>query len=136
MDSYSAKITRTRAAYKEARDRFEARLRGAPEADVHRAPADGGWSAAQIGWPVAAVDAAFAAMLSGESPAVKPLPDSETARTWDQIVAEMPAKIEAPRRVQPPGEVRRDDVLASLAESARKLDAALAALPEARAAGF
>jgi len=136
MESHADKTARTRVAYKEARERFEARLRAAPEADVHRTPAGGGWSAAQIGWHVAAVDAAFAAVLSGDVPAAKPLPDGETGRTWEQIVAAMPPKIEAGKRVQPPADVRRDDVLASLAESARSLDAALAALPEARAAGF
>src|SRR4029077_7319644 len=59
MDDYTERISRTRAAYKEARERFAARLRDAFDADVHRAPARGGWSAAQIGWHVAAVDTAF-----------------------------------------------------------------------------
>jgi uncharacterized damage-inducible protein DinB len=136
MDDYTERISRTRAAYKEARDRFAARLRDASDADVHRAPARGGWSAAQIGWHVAAVDTAFAAVLSGASPAAKPLDDGVTVRTWAEIVAAIPEKLEAGARVQPPDTVRRDDVLASLAESAQKLDAALAALAEARAARF
>lgn len=135
MDTYIERINRTRAAYKEARARFFARLRDASDPDVHRAPAAGGWSAAQIGWHVAAVDTAFAMVLSGDSPAAKPV-EGVTVRTWAEILAAIPDKIEAGRRVQPPDEVRRDEVLASLAESARKLDAALAALPEARAQGF
>jgi uncharacterized damage-inducible protein DinB len=136
MATYIENIARTRAAYQEARARFAARLRDAAEQDVHRAPAGGGWSAAQIGWHVAAVDTAFAAVLSGDVPAAKPLADGTTVRAWNEIVASIPNKLEAGKRVQPPDEVRREDVLTSLEESARKLDAALAALPEERASGF
>ena len=135
MEAHSEKIARVRAAYKEARGRFAARLRDASDADVHRTPAGGGWSAAQIGWHVAAVDSSFAAVLSGAVPAAKPLGDADV-RSWTDIVAGMPAKLEAGKRVQPPEVVSRDEVLASLAESAGALDAALAALPEDRAGGY
>jgi uncharacterized damage-inducible protein DinB len=136
VGTYTESVARTRAAYKEARDRFAARLRDASDADVHRAPAAGGWSAAQIGWHVAAVDTAFAAVLAADSPAAKALPDGTTTRTWNEILRGIPDRIEAGKRVQPPDVVRRDEVLAALADSAQKLDAALAALPETRAAGF
>ena len=129
-------IARIRAAYREALERFVTRLRDASEAAVHRAPAEGGWSAAQIGWHVAAVDASFAAVLSGEVPAAKPLPDGETLRSWSDIVAAIPQKLEAGKRVQPPPDVRRDEVLRLLRESADKLDSALAALTEERGAGY
>ena len=136
METHTERIARVRAAYKEARERFAARLRQASDADVIRVPAGGGWSAAQIGWHVAAVDASFAAILAGDSPVPKALEAGETARTWTEVVAGMPAKIEAGKRVRPPDDVTREAVLASLDDSARKLDAALAALPEDRAAGF
>ena len=136
METHAERTARVRAAYTEARERLAARLRDASDADVHRTPEGGGWSAAQIGWHVAAVDASFAAVLSGELPAARPLADGETARSWAEIAAAIPQKIEAGRRVQPPDGVRRDDVLTSLADSARQLDAALAALPEARASGY
>jgi len=136
MESYSDHVSRVRAGYKEARERFAARLRQASDADVHRVPPGGGWSAAQIGWHVATVDAFFAAALSGASPAAKPLADGERARTWAEIVVTIPDRLEAGKRVQPPDVVKRDEVLASLAESERNLDAALAALSEARAADF
>jgi uncharacterized damage-inducible protein DinB len=136
MSSHQEHVTRVRQAYREAHERFVTRLRDADETAVHRAPADGGWSAAQIGWHVAAVDASFAGVLTGEVPAAKPLADGTPARPWQEIVAGMPAKLEAGKRVQPPPDARRDDVLRSLAESAAKLDAALAALSEERAAGY
>jgi len=136
VETHAERTVRVRAAYRDARERFAARLRGASDADVHRAPAAGGWSAAQIGWHVAAVDAAFAAVLGSDSPAAKALPDGGTVRSWTEIVAGMPDRLDAGRRVQPPDVVDREEVLAALADSAQKLDAALAALPEARAAGF
>ena len=67
VESHQAKTERVRAAYREARARFAERLRGADEHAVHRAPPNGGWSAAQIGWHVAAVDASFAAVKSFNS---------------------------------------------------------------------
>ena len=136
METHTERIARVRAAYKEARERFATRLRQASDADVHRAPAGGGWSVAQIGWHVAAVDASFAAVLSGESPAAKPLADGAAVRTWSEVAASIPDRLDAGKRVQPPEAVSRDEVLASLAESAEKLDAALAALTETRATGF
>ena len=136
MESHAEMTARVRQAYREARERFAARLRGASDADVHRVPAGGGWSAAQIGWHVAAVDESFASILAGDSPVPKAIAEGETPRTWTQVVAGMPPSIEAGKRVRPPEDVKREDVLASLDASARQLDAALAALPEERATRF
>jgi len=123
-----------RRAYREAHERFLRRLRDAPADAVQRAPEGGGWSAAQIGWHVAAVDAQFAGLMSGELPAAKPLADGTTEKPWTDVVAGIPSKLEAGKRVQPPPVVGRDEVLAMLAESAAKLDAALAALDPDRGA--
>ena len=136
MESHTERIARMRAAYRDAHARFVTRLTDAPADAVERAPAGGGWSAAQIGWHVAAVDASFAGLVSGDNPAAKPLPDGVTERPWSEIGRGMPEKIEAGKRVQPPAEVRRDDVLAALADSAAKLDAALAGLDAERGAGL
>ncbi len=136
METHAQRIERVRAAYQEARARLAARLRDADELAVHRVPAGGGWSAAQIGWHVAAVDTSFAAVITGEVAAAKPVPDGTPARDWAEIATALPDRIEAGRRVQPPADVRREDVLAALDESARKLDAALAGLAEDRAAGY
>src|SRR5436190_18955598 len=121
MESHDERIERVRASYREAHARLVKRLTDAPADAAERAPADGGWSAAQIGWHVAAVDASFAAVLSGEVPAAKPLPEGAAAKSWNEIVAAMPQKLEAGKRVQPPPDARRDEVLVSLAESAAKL---------------
>jgi len=136
MESHAERIARVRQAYRDAHERFVARLRGAPEDAVHRAPGDGGWSAAQIGWHVAAVDASFAALLSGASPAAKPVADAAPVKTWGELAAAMPEKLEAGKRVQPPADVRRDDVLKALSDAASKMDAALAGLTEERGLGY
>jgi uncharacterized damage-inducible protein DinB len=136
MESHTERTERVRAAYRDARARFATRLRDADEAAAHRTPPGGGWSAAQIGWHVAAVDTSFAAVMSGEIAAAKPLPDGTAVRPWADIAAAIPSRLEAGKRVQPPADVRRDDVLQALDESGRKLDAALAALPEDRAATY
>jgi hypothetical protein len=123
-------------AYRDAHDRFVAQLREADAADVHHVPAGGGWSAAQIGWHVAAVDASFAAVLTGEVPAAKPIADGTSIRSWREIADAMPGRLEAGKRAQPPAEVRRDEVLVSLEESAAKMEAALAGLSEERGSGY
>ena len=129
-------MSRTRQSYREAHDRFVKRLREAPDAAVHRPPADGGWSAAQIGWHVAAVDGQFAEIVSGARPVAQPLAPGAAETPWTDLVAGIPQKIEAGKRVQPPADVSRDTVLALLAASAAKLDAALAGLDEQRGAGY
>ena len=135
-ETHAERIARQRAAYREARDRFMKRLRDAPEDAVHRAPQDGGWSAAQIGWHVAAVDGAFAGLVSGERPGAKPLAEGARAKPWSEIVAGIPEKLEAGKSVQPPADARRDAVLKALEDSAARLDGALAALEAERGEGF
>jgi uncharacterized damage-inducible protein DinB len=133
-ESHSERIERMRKAYREAHERLVKRLRDAPADAVERAPANGGWSAAAIGWHVAAVDAQFAGLVSGDRPGAQVLADGVSEKPWGEIVAGLPAKLEAGKRVQPPANVRRDEVLAALAESSAKLDAALAGLEEHRGA--
>jgi uncharacterized damage-inducible protein DinB len=135
-ESHSERIDRVRQAYREAHARFVKRLTDAPADAVERVPAGGGWSAAQIGWHVAAVDSQFAGLVSGERPGAQPLPEGASETPWSDIVKGIPQKLEAGKRVQPPAGVRRDEVLAALAESAAKLDAALAGLDAERGARY
>lgn len=136
METHAELIARVRRSYREAHDRLVKRLSEAPADAAERAPAGGGWSAAQIGWHVAAVDASFAGLLTGERPGAQPLPDGAQEKTWAEILQAMPARIEAGKRVQPPQDARRDDVLKLLAEASAKFDAALAGLDEARGARY
>lgn len=135
-ETHDEAIARMRQAYRAAHDRFATRLRSAPADAVERPAPDGGWSAAQIAWHVAAVDASFAGLISGERPGAQPLPDGAPQKPWSEIVKGIPEKLEAGKRVQPPAFVGRDDALAALAASTAKMDAALAALAAARGSGF
>jgi uncharacterized damage-inducible protein DinB len=136
METHAELIARTRQTYREAHERFVKRLREAADDAVHRVPPDGGWSAAQIGWHVAAVDGQFADIVSGARPAAQPLSPGSVEKSWGEIVAGIPQRIEAGKRVQPPADVRRDAVLELLSVSAAKFDGALAALDEQRGAGY
>lgn len=124
-----------RKAYREAHDRFVARLRDAPEDLAARIPQDGGWSAVQIGWHVAVVDSTFADLISGARPSLL-LPKDFQERPWPELAAALPQRLEASRAVMPPAEVRRDDVMAALETAASKLDAALEGLAEDRGSRF
>ncbi len=133
MESHEERIARARTAYREAHARFVKRLTDSPAAIVERAPAGGGWSAAQIGWHVAAVDTAFAGLVSGDRPGAQPLPEGAAETPWSELLQGVPEKLEAGKRVQPPAAVRRDEVLTLLADSSAQLDAALGGLAADRA---
>jgi uncharacterized damage-inducible protein DinB len=134
-ETHAERIERMRRSYREAHDRFVARLRDAPGDLVERTPVEGGWSAAQIGWHVATVDGMFADVVSGARPS-QSLPTDFRERAWIEIVAGIPQKLEASGGSRPPSEVTRDEALTALAASAQKLDAALAGLGEGRASQF
>jgi uncharacterized damage-inducible protein DinB len=136
VESHHELIERTRRTYREAHERFVKRLREAPEDAVHRAPADGGWSAAQIGWHVAAVDGQFADIVSGARPVAQPLEAGTRETSWTELLSGIRQKLEAGKRVQPPADARRDAVLGLLAAAAARFDAALASLDEQRGAGY
>jgi uncharacterized damage-inducible protein DinB len=136
LESHADKIARVRAKYREAHARLVKRLTDAPVDAIERVPDGGGWSAAQIGWHVAAVDAAFAGFISGSVTGAKPLPEGTAAKPWSEIVSAIPDKLEAGKRVQPPPAPARDAVLAALDDAAAKIDAALAGLDEERGQRF
>jgi hypothetical protein len=130
--AHDAQIAAQRAAYREAHHRFIVRLRGATVEALHRQPADGGWSAAQIGWHVATVDRRLANLLNGEA-GVQLLPEGTVLRTWAEIAASLPAKIAAGKGITPPTRVSADEMFTMLGASAEKMDAGLAGLREPRA---
>jgi uncharacterized damage-inducible protein DinB len=134
-ETHAERIERMRRSFREAHDRFVTRLRNAPGNLVERTDAEGGWSAAQIGWHVATVDGMFADLVSGARPS-QPLPAEFRERAWTEIVAGIPERLEASAGSQPPSQVTREEALTTLAASAQKLDAALKGLAEERASRF
>lgn len=132
-ETHAERIERMRQACREAHARLTARLRSVPPETAERAPAGGGWSAAQIAWHVAAVDRSFAAIASGRRE-VPRLPEGFVERGWRDIAAEIPEKLQAPDRAMPPPDVTIADALQSLAAAATELDTALAGLDAERGA--
>ena len=131
MDSsHDDRIHRVREAYREAHARFMTRVRGAG-ALAERVPPGGGWSVAQIAWHVATVDATFAALMAGERPSLV-LPAGFEERSWKEIAAGIPDRLDATGGSVPPDVMSIADALAALERSAGKIEAALAALTPER----
>jgi hypothetical protein len=118
-------IARLRRAFAEANGRFLARLRGVDDDAAVRAAADGGWSAAQIVWHVASVSSQFARLMSGEVAGARRLADDFRERAWGEIVADIPARLQAPLTARPPAEVTRSEAIALLEASGERMDRAL-----------
>ena len=128
-----ARVRHLREAFASANERLVKRLRQADGEAVERAPV-GEWSAAQIGWHVASVNTRFSALIAGEVPAAKPLPDDFVEKPWEAIAAEMPAKLQAPAAAVPPPSVHKKDAVAALEASAIKMARAFDTLTPERGA--
>lgn len=120
-----------RRAFTEANQRLIARLRGAEPAAAERT-VEGAWSAAQIGWHVAAVTTRFAGMISGDIPAAQPLAEGFRERTWTDVAAAIPDRLEAPAAALPPAAVWCADAVAALEASGERMVTALESLTAER----
>ncbi len=129
-----ARVRHLREEFASANERLVKRLRSAEDEAVERTPPGGGWSAAQIGWHVATVNTRFAALLSGDVPAAKPLSEGFEEKPWAQIAAEFPEKIQAAAAAMPPLRVKNRDAIAALEASAVKMARAFDTLTAERGA--
>lgn len=127
-----ARVRHLRESFAEANERLVARLRRADHAAAERPSEGGGWSAARIGWHVAAVTTRFAAVVGGDVPGV-PLPSDFTERGWGDIEAAIPARLRAADAFVPPPRVTRDEAVAALEAAAVRLASALDRLTPERA---
>lgn len=121
------------AALEEALGRVRARLASADAVVAGRVPEGGGWSAAQIGAHLAAVNGSFASIIDGTFAVAQPPAPGFVERAWQEIGDAMPEKLQAPSRVHPPAGVGRDEALAAFDASGARLVAALRAVDAARA---
>ncbi|MEO8074966.1 MAG: DinB family protein [Acidobacteriota bacterium] len=131
--AHSDRVSRLSASFDEANGRLIARLRVAADGLAERVPAEG-WSAAQIGWHVAAVTTRFAGMISGDITAAQPLPPDFKERAWAEVTGAIPERAESPAAVAPPPGVARDAAVTALEESGAAMARALATLTEERGA--
>ena len=114
---HMTRVRHLREAFASANERLVARLRGATDEAAER-QVPNGWSAAQIGWHVASVSTRFAALIAGDAAGVQPLPEPFAERSWKDIAASMPERIQASPASHPPSAVRRADAVAALEASA------------------
>lgn len=124
MDSkqslHLSRVRHLRETFASENERLVALLRPATDAGAEHGAA-GKWSAAQIAWHVAFVNTRFAALIAGDLPAAKPLPDGFTEKPWNEIAAAIPDTLEAATAAVPPGKVSRHDAIAGLEASAVKM---------------
>lgn len=133
QSQHLGRIRQLRESFAEANERLVARLRGATDEAAGRAAA-GAWSAAQIGWHVAAVTTRFAGLISGEIAGAQPLPEGFCERAWVEVVASIPQRLQAPAALVPPPGVRRGDAIAALEASGMRMARAFDSLTPQRGA--
>ena len=132
VEAYGTRRDGLLAQIDEATGRLRARLASATleEAAV---PAPGGWSAAQVVQHVAGFNHLLAAIVSGAVPAAREAAPEFQPRQWTDILATLSGRFEAPRQLQPPADVTRDDALAALDTAAGEVRAAFASMTDERA---
>ncbi len=137
MESHAERTARTTREFTAALDRLIARLESAEAAAAERPRADGGWSAAQIGWHVATVNTAFAGIIVGAvTRDVAPAPPGFVEAPWSEVAERVPRKLIAPPASQPPADVKLSDAVQRLRSSGELMRRALAGLTPERGAGF
>jgi uncharacterized damage-inducible protein DinB len=126
-----SRVRHLREAFAAANEHLVTRLRALDD-DAAERPEGEGWSAAQTAWHVASVNTRFAALLAGDVPAAKPLPEGFVERPWGDIAAAIPEMLVAAAAAKPPAKVTRHDAIAALEASALKMARGLDALTPER----
>jgi len=107
------------------------RLRELPPETAGQRPADGAWSAAQIGCHVAITNEWIAGVLSGSTPMAQPAPPDFT-ESFDATA--LPAKLETAASLEPPAAVSCEAALERLRASGHHVAKAIASLTPERGA--
>ena len=133
-DAFGSRREPLLAQIDEATGRLRARLASATPDEASVVPAGGGWTGAQVVQHVAGFNELLAAIVSGAVPAARPAAADFQARQWNDIRAALGGRVEAPRQLQPPPDVTRDDALAALDAAGSAVRAAFESLTDERAA--
>ena len=92
-----------------------------------------GWTVAQIAVHVAMVNDSLSAVIEGTIDGAVPAAPDFQERAWADVVRDVPARNEAPRRFHPPERVTVADALTRFDQSAARLERAISALSSERA---
>lgn len=117
--------------FEEANGRMVRLLEGLSDDAARRAPGDGKWNAAQVGYHVAVTNELFAGILSGGVPLTKPAPDGFVENP--AVFQSIPESLQTLPPLEPPAAAARDEAIAKLRSAQAALVAAMKALPPARA---
>jgi hypothetical protein len=131
QSAHLARVRHLRESFAAANERLVARLRAATDEAAARSTA-GGWTAAQIGWHVAAVTTRFAGLVSGDVKGAAPLPDDFVETPWEQVAASVPAQLKAPDALAPPPSATRHDAIAALEAAGMRMARAFDSLTPER----
>jgi hypothetical protein len=119
--------------FEEANARMVRLLEALSDEAASRAPAEGGWNPAQVGYHVATTNQLFAGILSGAVPLAKPAPSGFAENT--QVFVSVPARIKTLPPLEPPASADRAEAIARLQAAQSALVTAIKALPANRATG-
>jgi hypothetical protein len=128
--AHQSRIDELLGRLRETTGRFGTRL---AQAGPRAEQAATGWSVAQVAVHVAMVNDSLSAVIEGSvDGAVPAAPDFEE-RAWSEVVRDVPARNEAPRRFHPPERVSAADAIAQFDQSAMRLERAISSLSPERA---
>lgn len=131
QSAHLARVRHLREAFAAANERLVARLRKATDEAASRSAA-GAWTAAQIGWHVAAVNNRFAGLIAGDITGVAAMPAGFVERPWEAIAADIPERLTSPATFAPPPGVSRDATIAALEASGMRMARAFDAMTPER----
>jgi len=121
------------SSFEDANTRLVRMLEGLNDEAATKAPADGGWSAAQVGYHVAMTNELFAGVLTGAVPLAQPVPAGFAENP--NVFSTVPSKVETGPPLQPPAGTTRHDAVAKLRSAQPAIVGAMKALTAERAAG-
>jgi hypothetical protein len=132
--SHHERITAQQADFTAAMKQFEETVGRMDDAAATKAPADGGWTVAQIAWHVGQTNELLAGVLSGQVPMATPAPEGFAENP--NVFSGVPDKIKTFPQLEPPPGTTRADGLGKLKGSAHSYLETLQALPAERASGY
>jgi hypothetical protein len=117
--------------FEAANARMVALLEALSDEAARRAPAEGSWNAAQVGYHVAVTNELFAGILSGAVPMAR----QEPAFAENTLVfSGLPGRIKTLPPREPPSAAARAEAIAKLRSAQQALTSAIKSLPADRAA--
>lgn len=127
---HHARIEEIVGRLRETTGRFGARL---AQAGPRAEQAATGWSVAQVAVHVAMVNDNLSAVIEGSIDGAVPAAPDFRERAWGDVVRDVPARNEAPRRFHPPDHVKVADAITEFERSATRLERAIRSLSPERA---